>query len=35
MTKWLKLYAMYTFSIPPHSCHRTTLLNTKVESTKF
>src|SRR6218665_4148790 len=28
--KWLKLYAMYTFSTSPHSRHRTTLLNTKV-----
>jgi len=30
MTKWPKLYAIYTFSTSPHSCHRTTLLNTKV-----
>jgi len=29
MTKWLKLYATYTFSTSPHSCYCTTLLNTK------
>jgi len=27
MTKWLKLYAMYTFSTKPDPCHYTTLLN--------
>jgi len=30
MGKWLKLYSTYTFSTSPHSCYRTTLLNTKV-----
>src|SRR6218665_2315404 len=30
MAKWLKVYATYTFSTSPHSCYRTTLLNTKV-----
>src|SRR6218665_1410936 len=30
MAKWLKFYATYTFSTSPHSCSRTTLLNTKV-----
>src|SRR6218665_320064 len=30
MATWLKLYATYTFSTSPHSCHRTTLLNPKV-----
>src|SRR6218665_2575829 len=30
MEKWLKFYATYTFSTSPHSCYRTTLLNTKV-----
>ena len=30
MAKWLTFYATYTFSTLPHSCYRTTLLNTKV-----
>src|SRR6218665_2298663 len=30
MAKWLKFVAPYTFSTSPHSCYRTTLLNTKV-----
>src|SRR6218665_1526585 len=30
MAKWLKCYAPYTVSTSPHSCYRTTLLNTKV-----
>jgi len=30
MSKWLKLNAIYTFFSSPYSCHRTTLLNTKV-----
>src|SRR6218665_3895536 len=30
MNKWLKCYAPYTFSTSPHSCHHTTLLNTKM-----
>jgi len=30
MTKWLKLYATYTFSTSPNLCHRTTLLNPDV-----
>ena len=30
MTKWLELYAIYTFSTSRHSCHSTTLLNTKI-----
>src|SRR6218665_1391260 len=30
MEKWLKCYAPYTFSTSPHSCYRSTLLNTKV-----
>jgi len=30
MAKWLKIYATYTFFTSPHSCYRTTLLNTKV-----
>src|SRR6218665_2325617 len=28
MNNWVKLYAIYTFSTSPHSCKRTTLLNT-------
>jgi len=31
MTKWLKLYATYTFSTSHNLCHRTTLLNTNVQ----
>ena len=30
MTKWLKLYATYTFYTSPNLRHRTTLLNTDV-----
>jgi len=30
MAKWLKFYAIFTFSTSPHSYYRTTLLNTKV-----
>src|SRR6218665_1652083 len=30
MAKWLKLYVIYPFVTSPHSCYRTTLLNTKV-----
>jgi len=30
MAKWLKLHVIYPFAISPHSCYRTTLLNTKV-----
>jgi len=30
MAKWLKFDATYTFSTAPHSCYRTTLLNTIV-----
>ena len=30
MAKWLKLYAMYTFSTKPDPCHYTTLLNTDI-----
>jgi len=30
MAKWLKFYAIYSFSTSPHSCYRATLLNTKV-----
>jgi len=32
MENWLKCYATYTFSTSPHSCYRTTLLNTKVSN---
>ena len=30
MAKWLKLYAIYTFSTQPNSCHYTTLLKAGV-----
>jgi len=30
MAKWLKLYAIYTFSTSPDPCHYTTLLNVDV-----
>ena len=32
MAKWLNFCAAYTFSASPHSCYRTTLLNTKVQN---
>jgi len=30
MAKWLKLYAMYTFSTKPDPCHYTNLLNVDI-----